>query len=162
MGCWGWPHTPTGTAGPGSVCPPRSWPCPPVPVSACCLPTGLSRSPSQGARKAAVLPSSTGDRPGDGQAGALGGFPSACEAGARALEEGRAGGSGRAAERPRPLHAPLGLAPGVSISLVQGWGSAPPPLPAHRTPRGPRASTEARPSEDRIASPRCAVGSRRD
>ena len=146
------------------VCPLRSWPCPPVPGSACRLPTGLSRSPSQGARKAAVLTYSMGARPGDGQAGALGGFPSACEAGARALEEGQAGrvGSGRAAERPWPLHAPLGLALGISISLVQGWGSAPPLLPAHGTPRGPRASTEARSSEDRIASPRCATGSRHD
>lgn len=134
VGCWGRPRAPTGTAGPGG-CAPRGHA-----LAHLSLPMGLSRSPSQGVRKAAVLMHSTGARPGDGQAGALGGLPSACEAGARALEEGRAGrrvgsGSGR---RPRPLLAPRGLVPGVGISLVQGWGSEPPLLlsPPH-TPRPP-------------------------
>ena len=120
------------------VCPLRSWPCPPVPGSACRLPTGLSRSPSQGARKAAVLTYSMGARPGDGQAGALGGFPSACEAGARALEEGQAGrvGSGSGTTVAPPRSAGPGSGHQHLTGTGMGLGTATAPSPRH-TPRPP-------------------------
>lgn len=162
MGCWGRPHAPPGTAGP-RVCAPcghgLAHLCPARPAAS---PRGSpeARAKEQGRR----LFSPTRwelDREMARQALWVA-FPPRAKLGRGLWRRAKLAGSGRAAERPWPLHAPLGLALGISISLVQGWGSAPPLLPAHGTPRGPRASTEARSSEDRIASPRCATGSRHD